>query len=85
MNTKIEQIAEAIASKRSDLFNQADYDKITDLIFWAWENWEPSVLATYYSGEKPAEPNYQFRKHWVSLELEGVPENYAALIASFKG
>ncbi len=78
-------IAEAIANKREDLFSSNAYDRITDAIYWAWENWDKSVLATYYEGEKPAEPSFEFRKQWVENELGNVPENWEDVIESFEG
>ena len=82
---KTAEIIEAIASKADHQFDAKAYDQVTELIFWAWENWDAKVLATYYTGEKPEEPTYEFRKQWIETELEQVPENYTDLIESFKG
>ena len=82
---KTTEIIEAIASKAGHRFDAKAYDQVTDRIVWAWENWDAKVLATYYTGEKPEEPTYEFRKQWIETELEQVPENYTDLIESFKG
>jgi hypothetical protein len=79
----IKAISEAIANKRNDLFNESEYQKISDAIYWAWENWDASILATYFEGEKPEEPTFEFRIQWVENELNAVPENYSELIDSY--
>lgn len=81
----LKEIAEAVAGKRGDLFSEREYDMLTDAIWWAWENWDADVLATYYEGEKPEEPTSAFREQWVYNELGNVPENWEAFISSFKG
>lgn len=81
----INKIIEAITCKREDLFNDREYDKVTDAIFWAWDNWEESVLKSYYTGEKPTEPTEQFRRQWLENEFNAVPENYEDLFESYKG
>lgn len=82
---KFPAITEAIASKNAHLFNQKAYDRITDAIWWAWGNWDKNVLTTYYTGEKPEEPTYEFRRQWVENELENLSENWNDVIESFKG
>lgn len=81
---KFEAVVSAIVSRREDLFAPGLVDQIWDNIYWAWENWGADVLATYYTGEKPAKPGEEFMKQWVRNELTAVPENYAGLFESFK-
>ncbi|KAB2913922.1 MAG: hypothetical protein F9K23_15755 [Bacteroidetes bacterium] len=83
-NEKINQIAEAIANKNHQVFSNREYDKFTDGLFWAWENWANDVIESYHKGfEKPEEPTHEFRLQYTQDVLSNVPEEWQELIESF--
>lgn len=52
-------------------------DKITTAINWAWENWEDSIVKTFYEGEKPERPTAEFVEQWIyneDFEADGYDE-----------
>ena len=52
-------------------------DKISTAIQWAWDNWDASVVETYYEGEKPKYPTEDFTTQWVNnndFEADGYDE-----------
>jgi hypothetical protein len=85
MNSEIiAKIAQSIANKNESAFDLRAYSQITDAINWAWDNWEESVLSSYYvDGSKPAAPTYDFREEWVKNELGANTEQWQHLIDSY--
>lgn len=43
-------------------------EKIRASIDFAWGDWEPELLASYYIGSKPEKPTTKFITTWVTLE-----------------
>lgn len=57
----------------------AQMRKTSDAVDYAWNNWDESVLKTYYEGEKPQYPTPQFIQDWVDNEdfhADGFDVNY---------
>ena len=60
-------------------------DKISTAIQWAWDNWDTSVVETYYEGDKPKYPTEDFTTQWVnnnSFEADGYDEELLTRIFS---
>ena len=51
--------------------------KISTAIQWAWDNWDASIVETYYEGDKPKYPTEDFTTQWVNnndFEADGYVE-----------
>lgn len=85
MNSEIiAKIAQSIANKNEAAFDLRAYSQVMDAINWAWDNWEESVLSTYFvDGVKPDAPTFEFREEWVKNELSANAEQWQHLIDSY--
>ena len=43
----------------------AEMSKISEAVNYAWNNWDDSVLRTFYAGVKPKSPTEDFVLQWV--------------------
>lgn len=54
-------------------------EKVRAAIDFAWGDWEPELLSSYYQGDKPEKATSNFISTWVELEdfaASGYNENY---------
>lgn len=48
---------------------QQAFDQISDAVYYAWNNWDESIVSTYYEGkEKPEDPTPEFIEQWLENE-----------------
>lgn len=54
-------------------------EKVRASIDFAWADWEPELLSSYYHGDKPEKPTTSFITTWIDLEdfkASGYNEDY---------
>lgn len=79
------RIAMAIGDHEQDSFDPVIYNTLDTAIRHAWATWGQEQLADYYvRGVKPKDPPFAFRKDYIERNLNAAPDNYRALIDSFK-
>lgn len=55
---------------------QKAFDTLSECIDYAWNNWEESIISTYYVGQKPRYANDKFIINWIDDELGNNPEQW---------
>ncbi len=83
MRNRIEEITENFLSKNTDaLGGERQFEKLSNAIDYAWNNWEESVISTYYDNEKPEYANNQFIIEWIDNELGNNPDEWETVLNS---
>lgn len=71
METYKDEIASNLIRYQNGTANPNLIEKIQPIynaVFWAWENWDKDVIATFYESEKPESPTEEFIYQWVENE-----------------
>lgn len=58
-------------------------DRVRASIEYAWKNWDEDVIASYYAGDKPQDPNDAFIQNWIEnedFEAAGFDKDYLKTI-----
>lgn len=55
--------SQSLSERQYKIFN-----KISDGVEYAWNNWDDDIIATYYEGEKPEFSPINFIENWIDNE-----------------
>ena len=59
---------------------QKSFDRLEESISFAWDNWDESIVSTYYEGKKPNHATDKFTIEWIENELGNNPDDWDSVL-----